>query len=78
LNLVVHPGVSGTVTVHLNNIPWDQALDIVLKMNNLSVEIEGNILRVAQSTIFQQEIVQRVEQQREQIEARKFQETSNR
>ncbi len=66
------------MTVHLNNIPWDQALDIVLKMNNLSVEIEGNILRVAQSTIFQQEIVQRVEQQREQIEARKFQETSNR
>ncbi len=74
LNLVVHPGVSGTVTVHLNNIPWDQALDIVLKMNNLSVEIEGNILRVAQSTIFQQEIVQRVEQQRQQIEARKVQE----
>ncbi len=43
-------------------------------MNNLSVEIEGNILRVAQSTIFQQEIVQRVEQQRQQIEARKVQE----
>lgn len=74
LNLVVHPGVSGTVTVHLNNIPWDQALDIVLKMNNLSVEIEGNILRVAQSNIFQQEIAQRVEQQRQQIEARRVQE----
>ena len=74
LNLVVHPGVTGTVTVHLNNIPWDQALDIILKMNNLSVEIEGNILRVAQSNIFQQEIAQRVEQQRQQIEARRVQE----
>ncbi|MBD3326795.1 type IV pilus secretin PilQ [candidate division KSB3 bacterium] len=74
LNLVVHPGVTGTVTVNLNNIPWDQALDIVLKMNNLSVEIEGNILRVAQLGVFQQEIAQRVQQQRQQLEARRVQE----
>ena len=74
LNLVIHPDVSGTVTVRLDNIPWDQALDIILKMNNLAVEIEGNILRIAQAGIFQQEVAQRVDQQRQQIEALQVQE----
>ncbi len=74
LNLVVHPGVGGTVTVHLTNIPWDQALDIVLKMNDLSVEIDGNILRVASAGIFQAEIDQRIQQQQRQLEARSVQE----
>ncbi len=74
LNLVIHPGVTGTVTVRLDNIPWDQALDIILKMNNLAVEIEGNILRIAQAGVFQQEVAQRVTQQRQQIEAIRVQE----
>lgn len=74
LNLVVHPGVAGNVTVRLSNIPWDQALDIVLKMNNLAVEIEGNILRIAPASVFQNEVAQRVQQQRQQIEALRVQE----
>jgi len=74
LNLVVHPDVQGTVTVHLTNIPWDQALDIILKMNDLSVEIEGTILRVAQASVFQDEIAQRIAQQQQQIQARRIQE----
>jgi len=73
LNLVVHPGVTGMVTVRLENIPWDQALDIILKMNNLSVEIEGNILRIAQASVFQQEVAQRIAQQQQQIEAQRVQ-----
>lgn len=74
LNLVVHPGVGGTVTVRLENIPWDQALDIILKMNNLALEIEGNILRIAQASVFQQEIAQRINMERQQIEALQVQE----
>ena len=74
LNLVVHPNVQGIVTVHLTNIPWDQALDIILKMNDLSVEIEGNILRVAQASVFQNEISQRIAQQQQQLQARRIQE----
>lgn len=74
LNLVVHPQVTGTVTVHLTNIPWDQALDIILKMNSLSVEIEGNILRVAQASVFQGEITNRISQQQQVLEARRIQE----
>ncbi len=74
LNLVVHPNVSGQVTVHLTNVPWDQALDIVLKMNNLSVEIDGNILRVANASVFQNEIQARIQQQERQLQARQVQE----
>ena len=40
MNLVVHPDVTGKVTVHLTNVPWDQALDVILKMYNLHVMIE--------------------------------------
>lgn len=47
LNVVVDPTVSGTVTVELNNVPWDQALDQVLKINTLDYVLEGNIMRVA-------------------------------
>ncbi|PID57241.1 hypothetical protein CSB45_08425 [candidate division KSB3 bacterium] len=74
LNLVVHPKVKGKVTVHLTNIPWDQALDIILKMNDpaLSVEIEGNILRVAEANIFNAEIRQKDQLIQDQINRRKL------
>ena len=47
LNVVVQPGVSGTVTVELTDVPWDQALEQILKINGLGYELEGNIMRVA-------------------------------
>lgn len=47
LNVVIQPGIRGTVTVELNNVPWDQALEQVLKINGLGFELEGNILRIA-------------------------------
>jgi len=47
LNIVVDPNVTGTVTLVLVDVPWDQALDIVLKNNNLGKELEGNVLRIA-------------------------------
>ncbi|MEE8378175.1 MAG: type IV pilus secretin PilQ [Candidatus Aminicenantaceae bacterium] len=47
LNVVFDPGVSGLVTCNLVAVPWDQALDILLKNNRMGRTIEGNILRVA-------------------------------
>jgi type IV pilus assembly protein PilQ len=47
LNMVIQPGVSGTVTVELEQVPWDQALEIILKTNNLWYELDGNIMRIA-------------------------------
>jgi len=47
LNILVDPNVSGSVTTVLDNVPWDQALDIVLKNNGLGKVLEGNVLRIA-------------------------------
>lgn len=46
LNIAVDPGVQGTVTVNFVEVPWDQALDIILKQNNLTYTIEGNVMRI--------------------------------
>ncbi|MCU1296725.1 MAG: type and secretion system protein [Acidobacteriaceae bacterium] len=47
LNVVLDPNVKGTLTIVLDDVPWDQALDIVLKNNDLDRQLEGNVLRVA-------------------------------
>ncbi|MGA8764490.1 MAG: type IV pilus secretin PilQ [Candidatus Sulfotelmatobacter sp.] len=47
LNIVLDPNVHGTLTIVLDDVPWDQALDIVLKNNDLARELEGNVLRIA-------------------------------
>ena len=47
LNIVVHPSVMGKVTIDLENVPWDQAMDIVLKNNGLDYIYENNVIWVA-------------------------------
>src|SRR5947207_300569 len=47
LNVVLDPDVSGNLTIVLDDVPWDQALDIVLKNNMLSRQLDGNVLRIA-------------------------------
>jgi len=47
LNVVLDPMVHGTLTIVLDDVPWDQALDIVLKNNDLSRQLDGNVLRIA-------------------------------
>ncbi len=47
LNVVLDPNVHGTLTIVLDDVPWDQALDIVLKNNGLDRQLEGNVLRIA-------------------------------
>ena len=47
LNIIVDPNVKGNVTMVLIDVPWDQALDIVLKNNSLGATLEGNVLRIA-------------------------------
>jgi type II secretory pathway component HofQ len=46
LNMVIDPDVRGSVTVRLENIPWDQALEVILKVNGLGYVLEGSIVRV--------------------------------
>jgi type IV pilus assembly protein PilQ len=47
LNVVLDPSVKGIVTIDVTDIPWDQALAIVLRNNALECELEGNVLRIA-------------------------------
>ncbi|HEX3320257.1 MAG TPA: type IV pilus secretin PilQ [Terriglobales bacterium] len=47
LNVVLDPNVHGSLTVVLDDVPWDQALDIVLKNNGLARQLDGNVLRIA-------------------------------
>ncbi len=47
LNVVLDPAVKGSLTLVLDDVPWDQALDIVMRNNNLDKQLEGNVLRVA-------------------------------
>jgi type IV pilus secretin PilQ/predicted competence protein len=46
LNIVLDPAVSGRVTSRLNQVPWDQALELFLKINGLDMVQEGNIIRI--------------------------------
>ncbi|WP_448249432.1 type IV pilus secretin PilQ [Thalassotalea agariperforans] len=48
-NLVTSDTVSGNITLRLDGVPWDQALDIILKVKGLDKRMDGNILMVAPS-----------------------------
>ena len=54
-NIVVHPDVKGKITMKLLNVPWTQALEIVIKTFNLEKVVEGNIIRIATVKAFQEE-----------------------
>ena len=55
LNVVLDPNVKGSLTVVLDDVPWDQALDIVLKNNGLARQLEGNVLRIATTETLRKE-----------------------
>ncbi|MBV8520409.1 MAG: type IV pilus secretin PilQ [Acidobacteria bacterium] len=46
LNIAVDPGITGSVTVNFTDVPWDQALDLILRQNNLTFTLEGNVMRI--------------------------------
>ncbi len=49
LNMVTSDSVSGNVTLRLKNVPWDQALDIILRSRGLGMRQSGNVIMVAPS-----------------------------
>ncbi|HEV3482192.1 MAG TPA: type IV pilus secretin PilQ, partial [Candidatus Acidoferrales bacterium] len=55
LNVVVDPSVKGTLTIVLDDVPWDQALDIVLRNNDLDKQLDGNVLRIATKATLRRE-----------------------
>lgn len=59
LNIVIDPAVSGSVDVMLADVPWDQALDIILRANKLGYLLDGTIVRIAPLVVLAEEEGQR-------------------
>ena len=59
LNIVIDPAVQGTVDVALREVPWDQALDIILRANKLGYLVDGTIVRIAPLAVLADEEAQR-------------------
>ncbi len=47
LNIVVDPSVKGSVTVELREVPWDQAFELILHINDLDYHMANNVVYVA-------------------------------
>jgi type IV pilus assembly protein PilQ len=69
LNIVIDPKVQGTVDVALKDVPWDQALDIILRANSLGYSVEGTIVRIAPLDALEAEEKKRGDLAKAQIEA---------
>ncbi|HVH70464.1 MAG TPA: type IV pilus secretin PilQ [Candidatus Dormibacteraeota bacterium] len=65
LNVVLDPAVKGSLTIVLDEVPWDQALDIVLQNNGLDKQLNGNVLRIATKSTLKNE----AESQRDLVKA---------
>ena len=59
LNIVIDQSVQGAVTVSLHEVPWDQALDIILRDHKLGYSVDGTIVRIAPLTVLADEEAQR-------------------
>ena len=66
LNIVIDATIQGTVDVALRDVPWDQALDIILRANKLGYVVDGTIVRIAPMNVLADEESQRRKLQDEQ------------
>ncbi len=55
VNIVAGPEVTGLVTIRLTDVPWDRALDVVLRTYGFAYERDGNIIRVTTTESLKQE-----------------------
>lgn len=65
LNIVASEDVKGTITIKLRNVPWDQALDVILRAKRLDKIRNGNIIRIAPIEVLAEEERIRGERMRE-------------
>ena len=68
LNLVTSDTVQGNVTLRLKNVPWDQAMDIILKTKGLAMRQNGNVMLIAPATEIAAREKQELEAQKQLVE----------
>jgi type IV pilus assembly protein PilQ len=66
LNMIIDPQVQGRVNVLLNDVPWDQALEQILRANKLGYTVEGNIIRIAPLAVLSAEKKEQADYQTQQ------------
>ncbi len=65
VNIVTSDDVKGEVTIKMKDVPWDQALDVVLRSKGLGQVREGNLLRVAPLAVLEKELEQEISRQKQ-------------
>jgi len=55
LNIIMSDDVTGTLTMRLVDVPWDQALDLILTTQGLGKQLEGNVMRIAPIGVLRKE-----------------------
>ncbi len=55
VNIVTADDVTGNITIRMRNVPWDQALDVILQARGLGMVRQGNLIRVAPIAVLQKE-----------------------
>jgi type IV pilus assembly protein PilQ len=68
VNIIAGPEVQGTITMKLSSVPWDQALDIILRSLQLGMVQEGNVIRVATQAELEEEQRKAIEQANAQVQ----------
>jgi type IV pilus assembly protein PilQ len=59
INIVMDPQITGTISIKVVKVPWDQILEAALINNGLDKQVEGNLVRIAKRSTLQQEAKQR-------------------
>lgn len=68
VNIVTGDDVSGSVTIRMRNVPWDQALDVILQAKGLGMVRRGNLIRVAPLSTLEKERELQIARQKQQVE----------
>jgi type IV pilus assembly protein PilQ len=68
VNVVTSDDVQGSVTIRMRDVPWDQALDVILQAKGLGAERRGNLIRVAPQDVLEKERELAIARQKQQIE----------
>jgi type IV pilus assembly protein PilQ len=67
VNLIVSDAVKGRVTIKMKNVPWDQALDVILRAKGLGQVREGNLVRIAPITDLEKERQAEISRQKQEL-----------
>jgi type IV pilus assembly protein PilQ len=68
VNIITADDVTGSITIKMKGVPWDQALDVILSAKGLGMVRRGNLLRVAPQSLLEKEREMAIARQKQQIE----------